>query len=154
MALKIRKRLDEYRADVEKRVTQFNRGEANALDAVKGCFRDTRKLTRKLTRPRTPAERKKAIHTLNRGIEEYNSGHYRKAVCTFRDALHHDAGYARAWLYLGNGLYKQKRYQEAMDAWETAEKTEPASDSAEKAREKREAMQKGKAGVISFLKGH
>ncbi len=87
------------------------------------------------TPPMTP-QRKDAMSLVNKGARLYNMQLYGEALTTFKSATECDPTYARAYMYLGNALYKLSKQAEALRAWERAMSVEPTSKAASKARDK------------------
>jgi tetratricopeptide (TPR) repeat protein len=102
----------------------------------KGVLQKVRKVLHRVLKKETPKARKIAILRLKKGIEAYNVSKYDKAEHYFRDALSYDKTYARAFMYLGNAMYKMQRANEAMMYWKKAMDAEPRSPAAQSAREK------------------
>ena len=86
--------------------------------------------------PSTGRQRKEAVDIVNEGVKLYNMKKHKEALQKFREATVSDPTYARAYLYLGNALYKLAEHSEAMRAWECAMSVEPNSSAAIKARDK------------------
>ncbi|MCK5863089.1 MAG: tetratricopeptide repeat protein [Candidatus Hydrogenedentes bacterium] len=86
--------------------------------------------------PPLTGHRKDAMRLVNDGVKLYNAKKYEEAVKVFKEATECDASYARAYVYLGNTLYKRFEHGEALNAWERAISVDPLSKAAGKARAK------------------
>ena len=103
-----------------------------------------------MTPPKTP-ERKSALREVNKGVRLYNDKRYAEALTAFELARDTDPTYGRAWLYLGNALYKRSRQSEAVSAWERAIAVEPRSKAADKARMKMDRLRAKNRRAIDEL---
>ncbi len=103
---------------------------------------------RRLGKEDVPQERKKAIHSVKRGMAEYNKASYGAAERYFRRAVAADGEYARAYAYLGNALYKRKQQSDAIEMWRRALALEPRSGMAKDLREKLEHLGHTSTGPI------
>jgi len=90
--------------------------------------------------PPATHQRKESMSLVNDGVLLYNSKKYLEAQKTFRLATECDPTYARAYVYLGNTLYKLAEHSDALRAWERALSVEPTSSAAFKARQKIERV--------------
>lgn len=104
-----------------------------------------------LMAPPTTPQRKDALRLVNKGVRLYNYKRYTEALTAFKDARDEDPVYARAWLYLGNTLYKLSQQGEALSAWERAVAVEPRSKAADKARTKIEHLRAKNLQAIEDL---
>ncbi len=86
-------------------------------------------------------QRRDAMRLVNDGVRQYNSKNFEDALDTFRLATDYDPAYARAYVYLGNTLYKLSKHGEALRAWEQAISADPTSSAASKARAKVDKVQ-------------
>lgn len=57
-------------------------------------------------------------HQLREGNRQYNKQHYEQSELAYRRALEHDSTDARGHYNLGNALYRQKKYDDAMRHYE------------------------------------
>lgn len=84
--------------------------------------------------------RKDSMSLVNDGVKLYNSKKYEEALKVFKTATEYDSTYARAYVYLGNTLYKLAEHGEALRFWQHAISLDPLSDAASKARAKVERV--------------
>lgn len=144
----VQEQLAEFAGEVRGEAARAKTGEIGWVDAAKGAWARTRHFASRLVKGPTSHERKKAIETVKKGISAYNAKNYPEAERLFRRAIERDSHYARAYAYLGNTLYKQKRFADAMSSWQKAIHVEPGSDAAEMAQEKiQHILSKGKTGI-------
>lgn len=87
-------------------------------------------------RNENPADHHKAAKLTEFGRKWYNSANYARAEKLFRDASLEDPHYTLPLAYLGNALYKQGKYEDAITAWNRAHALDPLSEGGLKAREK------------------
>lgn len=151
MTLYLRKHLKSYEKHVAEHVERLRKGEESAAEAMRGFFKDTRRFAREVTHPPPNRQRKAAIHYVKRGMEAFNERNYHEAERVFRLAVHEDDTYARAHLYLGNTLFKRKRFTEAVTSWNRAVEVEPKSEAASEARGKLLRLGHGEGDVMSNL---
>ena len=86
--------------------------------------------------PPATSQRKESMRLVNEGARLYNSKKYEEAAKVFKAATDCDPTYARAYVYMGNTLYKLAEHSAALHAWERAVSVEPTSEAAFKARAK------------------
>ena len=108
----------------------------SARDALAGLSRDTAKLKRTLTGPKTPQRRKQAVGLAKQGRRAYNQKEHAQAENHFREALVCDPDYPLAHLYLGHTLYQMGRIEEAVRSWEKVMAVAPGSKEAGRAERK------------------
>ena len=136
MPKKLRQRFQAYEAEVSTHLRRLFRREEKPREALTAVAKDTRKLARKVLQPEPTENHKQAIVWVKKGVAAYNLKEYEDAEQCFRRALAFDENYARAYLYLGNALYKKRHRSEAFAAWETAIDVAPRSEAAKMAQEK------------------
>jgi tetratricopeptide (TPR) repeat protein len=150
MAKSIKQRFQAYSTALKDQIDRGKQREAPLKATIAACWEETRKFARQLAKGETSNERKQAIELVKRAMAEYNAKQYPVAEEFFRRAIGKDPGYARAHTYLGNTLYKMKRYTDAMTSWQKAVEAEPSSDAAETARQKIRSVSKGRDGALEI----
>ena len=104
-----------------------------SLSCVSDCWYDYKA-------PPLTDHRKDSMDLVNDGVKLYNAKKYNEALKAFRTATEYDSTYARAYVYLGNTLYKLADHSEALRMWQHAIALDPLSDAAGKARVKVERV--------------
>jgi len=105
----------------------------NIMSGISDCWHDYKA-------PPLTGHRKDSMGLVNDGVKLYNAKKYEEALKAFRAATEHDSTYARAYVYLGNTLYKLAEHGEALRVWQHAISLDPLSDAAGKARAKVERV--------------
>lgn len=128
----------------------FTRRES-ARDAAGMLTRDTRKLSRSLTKAKGSGHRREATHLVEEGRQAYNLKQFGKAEDLFRQAIVVDTTCAIAYTYLGHCLHKQGRGPEALLYWQKAIEVDPDSDAASNARRKLQHARNERAGMEKWM---
>lgn len=145
----------EFGGQVKGHLIRVIRREERVGEAAPAVTQAARKLAHKLVAKPEPRGRHKAKKYVNEGKNAYNAANYDRAETWFQRAIEEDAGYAVAWLYLGNAFYKRHRLTEAVTAWQKAADSEPDTPAAERAESHIARVGKSAdgAGVIAHLRG-
>ena len=148
MAKTVQEQLAEFAGEVRGEAARAKTGEIGWVEAAKGAWSQTRRFASHLVKGPTSNDRKRAIEAVKKGMAAYNAKNYPEAERLFRRGVDRDPHYARAHAYLGNALYKQKRFADAITSWQKAIHVEPDSDAAEMAQGKiQHLLSKGKTGI-------
>jgi len=85
------------------------------------------------------------------GRKSYNAGAYAKAEEFLRRAISTDPKYALPVAYLGNTLYKQGEFEQAVAVWKRAYNLDPSSEGGTKAWRKLRALRNQGGELVSEL---
>lgn len=119
------------------------------MTALRTDFRKARHAAPRLTEH--GRNHQKAAKLTESGRRYYNKSSYTAAERFFRNASAVDPQYALPVAYLGNALYKQGKYEEAVFAWSHAYALDPDSEGGKRAQEKLRMMQAQQTGVVREL---
>jgi Tfp pilus assembly protein PilF len=77
----------------------------------------------------TEADRQRALDSFEKGRQAYSRRELAQAEKYFHDAIQADPGSVFAWIYLGNSLFVQERFNEAVAPYEEAKELEQSAHS-------------------------
>lgn len=122
------------------------------MEAFQGVRNDARKLNRALHEEEGEREAAERAHKLvKKGRRRYNEKKYHEAEEFFRSAIETYEQNVWAYTFLGYALYQQGRHDEALEAWKTADRMDPDSEAASKARKKIQVIERRASSAVSEL---
>ncbi len=122
------------------------------MEAFQGVRNDVRKLNRALHEEEGEREGAERAHKLvKKGRRRFNEKKYHEAEGLFRTAI--ETHYKNTWAhtYLGHSLYHQGRHDEALESWKTADRIDPDSEAASKARKNIQLIERRASSAVSEL---
>lgn len=122
------------------------------MEAFEGVRNDARKLNRALHEEEGEREVAERAHKLvKKGRRRYNEKKYHEAEGFFRSAIETYNKNVWAHTFLGHALYQQGRHDEALEAWKTADRIDPDSEAASKARKKIQLIERRASSAVTEL---
>jgi len=125
---------------------------SDRFDRAKSRFEKFGKsVSRKMQSPESEARHKDARALLEKGRKRYNDRDYSAAEESFREAVHVEPRYVKAYYFLGLALYKLDDAEGAVRAWQRAVDINPRDDMAYKSERKIAYVQKRMDKTIGEL---
>ncbi len=122
------------------------------MEAFQSMRNDARKLNRALHEQEGEHEAAKRAHKLvKKGRRRFNEKKYHEAEGLFRTAIEAYDKNPWAHTFLGHSLYHQGRHDEALQSWKTADRIDPDSEAASKARKNIQLVERRASSAVSEL---